>query len=87
MNTHEHEHSQHIPMRLLVTGATGFIGSRLALHAHRSSASTCSRPGAPSIDVERERLAELRAADVPRAKSGMLQDAASCDVCCAAARS
>lgn len=51
-------------MRLLVTGATGFIGSRLALQARRSGIDVLAT-GRADLDVERERLNELRAADVP----------------------
>jgi nucleoside-diphosphate-sugar epimerase len=51
------------PMRLLITGATGFIGSRLALQARRNGIDVLGT-GRAEIDVERERLAELRAADV-----------------------
>lgn len=50
-------------MRLLITGATGFIGSRLALHARRAGFDVLAT-GRADLDVERERLAELRAADV-----------------------
>jgi dihydroflavonol-4-reductase len=59
-------------MRLLITGATGFIGSRLALHARRNGIDVLAT-GRAEIDVERERLAELRAADVP-VEIGTLQD-------------
>ena len=51
-------------MRLLITGATGFIGSRLALHARRNGIDVLAT-GRAEIEIERERLAELRAADVP----------------------
>lgn len=59
-------------MRLLVTGATGFIGSRLALHARRNGIDVLAT-GRAEIDIERERLAELRAADVP-VEIGTLHD-------------
>jgi dihydroflavonol-4-reductase len=59
-------------MRLLVTGATGFIGSRLALQAHRSGIDLLAT-GRAEIEVERERLNELRAADVP-VEIGTLHD-------------
>jgi nucleoside-diphosphate-sugar epimerase len=59
-------------MRLLITGATGFIGSRLALHARRNGVDVLAT-GRAEIDVERERLAELRAADVP-VEIGTLHD-------------
>jgi|RhiMethySRZTD1v2_1073278.scaffolds.fasta_scaffold08697_6 nucleoside-diphosphate-sugar epimerase len=60
------------PMRLLVTGATGFIGSRLALHARRNGIDVLAT-GRAEIDVERERLAELRAAEIP-VEVGTLHD-------------
>jgi dihydroflavonol-4-reductase len=60
------------PMRLLITGATGFIGSRLALHARRIGIDVLAT-GRAEIEVERERLAELRAADVP-VEIGTLHD-------------
>jgi dihydroflavonol-4-reductase len=58
--------------RLVVTGATGFIGSRLALHAHRSGLDilAAGRIGSPS---EAERAEELKAAGV-RLAVGALQD-------------
>ena len=59
-------------MRLLITGATGFIGSRLALHARRNGIDVLAT-GRAEIDIERERLAELRAADVP-VETGTLHD-------------
>jgi len=61
-------------MRLLITGATGFIGSRLALHAHRIGIDVVAT-GRAELDVERERLRELRTAGVAIAE-GVLQDAA-----------
>jgi nucleoside-diphosphate-sugar epimerase len=60
--------------RLLVTGATGFIGSRLALHAHRMGLQVLATGRAES-ELERERLQELRAAGVT-VEPGVLQDAA-----------
>jgi dihydroflavonol-4-reductase len=59
-------------MRLLITGATGFIGSRLALHARRAGIDVLAT-GRADIAVEHERLAELRAADVP-VEIGTLHD-------------
>jgi nucleoside-diphosphate-sugar epimerase len=59
-------------LRLLITGATGFIGSRLALHARRNGIDVLGT-GRAEIDVERDRLAELRAADVPM-EIGTLHD-------------
>ena len=59
-------------MRLLITGATGFIGSRLALHARRAGIDVLAT-GRADIAVELERLAELRAADVP-VEIGTLHD-------------
>lgn len=59
-------------MRLLITGATGLIGSRLALHARRAGIDVLAT-GRAEIEVERERLAELRAADVP-VEIGTLHD-------------
>src|SRR5688572_4945406 len=58
--------------RLVVTGAMGFIGSRLALHAHRSGLDilAAGRIGGPS---EAERAEELKAAGV-RLAIGTLQD-------------
>lgn len=58
--------------RLLITGATGFIGSRLALHAHRLGFDVLATGRADS-DVELERLNELKAAKV-RTAVGLLQD-------------
>lgn len=59
-------------LRLLITGATGFIGSRLALHAHRLGIDVLAT-GRAELDVEKARLKELRAANVPVA-IGLLQD-------------
>jgi nucleoside-diphosphate-sugar epimerase len=59
--------------RLLVTGATGFIGSRLALHAHREGADVVATGRAES-SLELERLEELKSAGVP-VEVGLLQDA------------
>lgn len=64
----------HPDVRLLITGATGFIGSRLALHARRSGYDVLAT-GRAELDVECERLHELRSANV-RAEAGLLQDAA-----------
>jgi dihydroflavonol-4-reductase len=61
-----------LPMRLLVTGATGFIGSRLALQARRGGIDVLAT-GRAEIEVERERLKELHAADVP-VEIGTLHD-------------
>jgi nucleoside-diphosphate-sugar epimerase len=67
---------QHPPpsMRLLVTGASGFIGSRLALFAHRLGMDVRAT-GRAELDIEHERLNELRAAGVA-VEPGLLQDAA-----------
>jgi dihydroflavonol-4-reductase len=59
--------------RLLVTGATGFIGSRLALHAHRLGMDVTAT-GRAETEVERDRAKELGAAGVP-VEIGVLQDA------------
>jgi dihydroflavonol-4-reductase len=64
-------------LRLLVTGATGFIGSRLALHTHRLGWDVIAT-GRAELPVEIERLNELRAANV-RIETGVLQDAALAD--------
>jgi nucleoside-diphosphate-sugar epimerase len=68
------EHSISTPLRLLVTGATGFIGSRLCLHAQRLGIDVLAT-GRAEHPIERERLAELRTAGVPF-EAGMLQDTA-----------
>ncbi|HEX7115489.1 MAG TPA: NAD(P)-dependent oxidoreductase [Steroidobacter sp.] len=60
-------------LRLLVTGASGFIGSRLALHAHRAGVDVLAT-GRAETPLEIERLKELRAAEVPVVE-GLLQDA------------
>ena len=59
-------------MRLLITGATGFIGSRLTLQARRAGIDVLAT-GRADTDLEQERLAELRAADVP-VEIGSLHD-------------
>lgn len=59
-------------LKLLVTGATGFIGSRLSLHAHRLGIDVRATGRAES-SVEVEHLNELRAANVPT-EVGLLQD-------------
>src|SRR5687768_7805120 len=59
-------------MAILVTGATGFIGSRLALDArHRGN---IIATGTVTTAAERERLAELQAAGI-EVVLGDLQDA------------
>lgn len=60
--------------KLLVTGATGFIGQRLALHAHLLGIDVLAT-GRADQKVEIDRLNELRAAGVP-VKIGLLQDVA-----------
>jgi len=60
--------------RLLITGATGFIGSRLALHAHRVGLDVIGA-GREECKLEAERALELRAAGVPLS-IGALQDKA-----------
>jgi nucleoside-diphosphate-sugar epimerase len=65
------------PQKLLVTGATGFIGSRLALRAHQLGIDVLAT-GRAELPVEAERLQELRAAGVP-VEVGMLQDPALVD--------
>lgn len=59
-------------LRLVVTGASGFIGSRLALHAHRAGIDVLAA-GRVETPVEIERAEELRAAGVPFS-AGTLQD-------------
>jgi len=61
-------------MRLLVTGATGFIGSRLAVSAQRLGMDVVAT-GRAEHDLEIERLNEVRAAGV-RIEPGLLQDVA-----------
>lgn len=58
--------------RLLVTGATGFIGSRLALHAHRAGLDVVGA-GREECHLEAVRALELRTAGV-RLSIGTLQD-------------
>jgi nucleoside-diphosphate-sugar epimerase len=65
------------PQKLLVTGATGFIGSRLALRAHQLGMDVLAT-GRAELHVEVERLQELRAAGV-RVEAGVLQDRALVD--------
>lgn len=65
------------PQKLLVTGATGFIGSRLALRAHQLGIEVLAT-GRAELRVEAERLQELRAAGV-RVEVGLLQDLALVD--------
>lgn len=60
-------------LKLLVTGATGFIGSRLCLQAHRLGIDVLAT-GRAEIADEIERLHELRAANVAM-EIGLLQDA------------
>lgn len=66
-----------IPQKLLVTGATGFIGSRLALRAHQLGIDVLAT-GRAELRVEAERLHELQAAGV-RVEVGVLQDLALVD--------
>jgi len=61
-------------MKLLVTGGTGFIGSRLALNA-RAGGRTVVVAGQVNTDAERARLNELNGAGV-EVVPGPLQDAA-----------
>lgn len=63
--------------KLLVTGATGFIGSRLALRAHQLGIDVLGT-GRADLRVESDRLDELRAAGI-RVEVGMLQDLALVD--------
>jgi len=65
------------PQKLLVTGATGFIGSRLALRAHQLGIDVLAT-GRAELNIESERLQELRAAGV-RVEAGVLQDLAFVD--------
>ncbi|MDY6947610.1 MAG: NAD(P)-dependent oxidoreductase [Pseudomonadota bacterium] len=65
------------PQKLLVTGATGFIGSRLALRAHQLGIDVLAT-GRAELHVEAERLQELRAAGI-RVEVGVLQDRALID--------
>lgn len=58
-------------LRLAITGATGFIGSRLALHAHRAGIDVLAA-GRIGSRIESERAEELRAAGV-RQTFGTLQ--------------
>lgn len=58
--------------RLLVTGATGFIGSRLALHVHRAGGDVIAA-GRVESALEAERAEELRNAGV-RLITGTLED-------------
>lgn len=62
------------PQKLLVTGATGFIGSRLALRAQQLGIDVIAT-GRAEMPLEAERLQELRAAGV-RVEVGVLQDPA-----------
>lgn len=59
-------------MRLLITGATGFIGSRLALQVKRLGIDVLAT-GRAEASVEVDRLKELQAAEVP-VLVGVLQD-------------
>ena len=60
-------------MKLLITGGTGFIGSRLALRARRDGRGVVVA-GQVNTDAERDRLQELQAAGV-EVVQGPLQDA------------
>jgi nucleoside-diphosphate-sugar epimerase len=62
------------PLRILVTGATGFIGARLAVRAHELGMDVLAT-GRAGHDLEHERLRQLRAAGV-RVETGLLQDVA-----------
>lgn len=53
----------HASKRLLITGATGFIGSRLALYA-RDQGIQVLATGRTELDVEAERAKELRSAGI-----------------------
>ncbi len=61
-----------LPIRLLVTGATGFIGSRLALHAQQCGMEVLAT-GRAALEVENDRLQELRSAGII-VETGTLQD-------------
>jgi len=61
-------------MKLLITGGTGFIGSRLALKARRDGRAVVVA-GQVNTDAERARLKELEAAGV-EVEEGPLQDGA-----------
>jgi len=65
------------PQKLLVTGASGFIGSRLALRAYHLGIDVLATGRAESA-IENERLQDLRAAGV-RVEAGVLQDLALVD--------
>ena len=65
------------PQKLLVTGASGFIGSRLALRAQQLGIDVVATGRAES-SLEVERLQELRTAGV-RVEEGVLQDLALVD--------
>lgn len=60
-------------MKLLVTGVTGFIGSRLALHL-KSLGADVTATGQCNSPIEDKRLAELKNAGV-RTETGPLQNA------------
>jgi nucleoside-diphosphate-sugar epimerase len=60
--------------RLLITGATGFIGCRLALHAHRAGLDVVAT-GRAEIPVERARIEELRRSSVPLVIGNLHDDA------------
>jgi dihydroflavonol-4-reductase len=60
-------------MRLLITGATGFIGSRLTLQAQRLGLDVLAT-GRAELPIEIDRLQELQAAGV-QVEVGLLQDA------------
>lgn len=61
-------------LRIVITGATGFIGSRLALQAHRLGLDVVAA-GCELSSIETERANELRAAGV-RLTIGKLQEPA-----------
>jgi len=65
------------PQKLLVTGASGFIGSRLALRACHLGMDVLATGRAESA-IENDRLQDLRAAGV-RVEAGVLQDLALVD--------